>query len=77
MTDPRHDISDGSRTFQRWIAFSWFALAGAFGLIAGRAVIGGYASWWAWTLVTALCVGVGFLHWHAHRVLRWIDRLRR
>lgn len=77
MIDRRDDLSDGSRAFQRWIAASWFALAGAFGLIAARALFGGVASWWVWGLVAALCVGVGLLHWHAHRVLRWMGRLRR
>lgn len=75
MAERAPDISDRPSAFQRWVAASWFALAGAFGLIAARAILGGYASWWAWGLVAALCVGVGFLHWHAHRVLRWISRL--
>jgi membrane protein YdbS with pleckstrin-like domain len=77
MADRDPDISDGARTFQRWIAVSWFVLAGAFGLIAARALFGGYTSWWAWGLVASLCVGVGLLHWHAHRVWRWMSRLRR
>ena len=61
-------------TLQRWVAISWYVLAGAFALIAGRALLGGEASWWAWAIVTAACVGVGLLHWHARRVLPWLNR---
>lgn len=63
-------------TFQRAVAFSWFALAAAFGLIAGRAILGGYPSWWQWSVIALLCAGVGILNWHARRVLRWMTRDR-
>lgn len=68
---------DGRPTaFQKWIAVSWFVLAGAFGWAAARSALEGYASWWAWGLVAVLCVGVGLLHWHARRVLPRLNRTR-
>lgn len=76
MVEPTRELSDRPSTFQKWIAASWLVLAGAFGMITGRAIEEGYATWWAWALVTLLCIGVGILHWYAHRVLRWIERRR-
>ncbi len=63
-------------TFQKAVAWSWFVLAAAFGLIAARALVEGYSSWWAWAVVTALCVGVAALNWYARRVLPWLHRAR-
>lgn len=76
MVEPTRELPDRPSAFQKWIAASWFVLAGAFGMITARVIAEGYVTWWAWALVTLLCVLVGLLHWHAHRVLRWIERRR-
>jgi hypothetical protein len=76
MLEPTREISDRPGAFQKWIAASWFVLGLAFGMITARAIEAGYATWWAWALVTALCALVGWLHWNAHRVMRWIERRR-
>lgn len=60
--------------FQRAIALSWFLLAAAWALIAVRTALGGYPSWWQWTLFAILSVGVGLLNLYARRWQRRASR---